>query len=331
VSTILKALRRLESEKVVESSERPLREELADSPPARPRRSRSDLWIPALALAAGLGIGATAFWLWPGETTPPDVAMAAEGDASPAAVAPAPTPRVAAPPIAAPPAPIVNLRPAPAVSDSVEVVPRPPKELLIAAEPPAPSAPAPVAAEPAPVPVAKPAPPAPAPAPAPPTQVARATPAPKPKAKPAPRVAAPAPVPDSELPIAKTYPLAASTPEPAPVEAARVEPVAPAPVEAARVEPVAPAPRVMTEPPAPAPRVMTEPPAPAMASPLHVAKTFWHPTRNRREAMIALGEAPAARVREGDEIGGFTVAEIQPGAVMFERDGERIRRALGAK
>ena len=41
------------------------------------------------------------------------------------------------------------------------------------------------------------------------------------------------------------------------------------------------------------------------------------------------GETDAQRVVEGDVVDGLLVAAIEPSGVVFERDGEKIRRPLG--
>lgn len=193
MSTILKALQRLEDEKAA-AAPRELREELA-GPPTSPRRARR--WLPWLALALGLA-GGVAWWRWPAsdppmaaETTP--VANAAPTPrsagvarqarlpepASEARVpAPAPSPGLALPelpPASASPDPSPRRSPGipqEAFSSRVEVVSRPSAKPRIPLEEPAaltrPEPPAPAvasAAEPDAAPPAEPvaaAPPAPA-------------------------------------------------------------------------------------------------------------------------------------------------------------------------
>jgi hypothetical protein len=82
-----------------------------------------------------------------------------------------------------------------------------------------------------------------------------------------------------------------------------------------------------SEPPAPraTPR---EAPAPPIA--VSVEKTQWHPLADRRIAWLRVpGAADAQRVVEGDVVDGLIVSAIEPSGVVFERDGEKIRRALG--
>jgi hypothetical protein len=73
------------------------------------------------------------------------------------------------------------------------------------------------------------------------------------------------------------------------------------------------------------------PPAAAGASSLLVAKTLWHPQADRRVAMVSVDGAEPRRVSEGDVVGRYLVSEIQPSGVVFLDDGEKVRRAVGAK
>jgi hypothetical protein len=41
------------------------------------------------------------------------------------------------------------------------------------------------------------------------------------------------------------------------------------------------------------------------------------------------GTSQPQRVVEGDVVDGLIVSKIEPSGVVFERDGEKIRRALG--
>ena len=90
MSTILKALRRLEEEKTRGGAQRPLREEVASGPGEQPSRRWTSL-LPVLALLIGAGVGASAWWLWPyGPSLGGDaaVAAAAPGGLEPVAAAP---------------------------------------------------------------------------------------------------------------------------------------------------------------------------------------------------------------------------------------------------
>ncbi|HEX5066466.1 MAG TPA: hypothetical protein VFY49_10145, partial [Myxococcota bacterium] len=87
MSTILKALRRLEEEKSRGASSRPLREEVASGPGEPPRRRFS--WLPVLAMLVGAGLGASAWWFWPYERGGEPVRETAATPAAPEGTAPA--------------------------------------------------------------------------------------------------------------------------------------------------------------------------------------------------------------------------------------------------
>jgi hypothetical protein len=360
VSTILKALRRLEEQRT-QGEGRPLREEVAAGPrgPESPRRRRRWLgWAAASVVAAVLGVaGGLALWRWTGgETaTPMDVAaqpVPAAQHAPDAALAeavrearaksrvPAGRPqrvnpqRAAAPPTAAaaaPPAPV----PAPpdprgdqaaglpdhAFASPVEVVPRPPAEprrplkIARAADP----LPGPEAMETPPA-----APPAPVPAPVPASKPAPAPAVAKPVVAPAPR----------QIAAAEPEP----APQPKPAVAAEPESVPPKPVVDAEPEEItarasepraaAPAPGPGASSVEPRPEVAAVAPGPAN---LVVAKTLWHPQADRRVAFVSVDGAAPRRIQEGDVVGRYVVSEIQPSGVVFLDDGQKVRRAVGAK
>jgi hypothetical protein len=139
VSTILKALRRLEQERS-KGAERPLREQVVLSQARGPRS-----WPAWLAAGTALALGFAATWAAltnlgepaapPGALSTPPVATAppprASGSPTPIGVAsaPEPAPRVAAPPRPAPPAPRAaappRVAPAPAPARAIEPAPRP--------------------------------------------------------------------------------------------------------------------------------------------------------------------------------------------------------------
>lgn len=61
-----------------------------------------------------------------------------------------------------------------------------------------------------------------------------------------------------------------------------------------------------------------------------VTQTVWHPAASRRVAMIRLkGQAAARSYSEGDDLGSLELVEIQPAAVVFHRDGVKIKRSIG--
>lgn len=62
---------------------------------------------------------------------------------------------------------------------------------------------------------------------------------------------------------------------------------------------------------------------------LFPVQTSWHPKVERREARLESVTGQAQVVREGDEVDGYTVLEISPSAVVFERGGETVRVRVG--
>ena len=61
-----------------------------------------------------------------------------------------------------------------------------------------------------------------------------------------------------------------------------------------------------------------------------MAKTQWHPLADRRIAWVRVpGDSEPRRVVEGDVVDGLLISQIEPSGVVFERDGEKIRRPLG--
>lgn len=131
--------------------------------------------------------------------------------------------------------------------------------------------------------------------------------------------------PISALPVAR--PDAANTGA-APRAGARAE---------STVETAAVAPR---QRPAPTPSATkSAPPAPAVepvaVSPrvreVAVVKTVWHPSPDRRIASLKIsGESSGREVREGDVVEGLSVREIKLSGVVFEREGVTVERRVGA-
>jgi hypothetical protein len=343
LSTILKALRRLEEEKAATEEPRPLREQIARAPgaPTPPRRRGWGAAAVALVLGVGAG-GGVIWWLFGGQHAQPEVVASA-----PAAPAPAAQPAPVAPPAAVPPPERQPGPPDQAFASDVEMVDRPDALPRLADTEPVQPGPAPTslgahrpvesssaalrareaalaeyqAAERArrglpPEPVA-PAPPQPAePLPVIPTQADTLLPAPP---EPAP---AAVPAPPAPAPVAQTPAPPAPAPAPAPV-VAEARP-APKPV----VTPAAPKPKPAA--PRAAPREEAPPPPPAPSIAVAVEKTQWHPLADRRSAWVRVpGQGDAQRVVEGDVIDGAIVSAIEPSGVVFERNGQKIRRALG--
>jgi hypothetical protein len=300
MSTILKALRRLELEKSAQELGRPLKDEVTSAPEAGSRRRFPLLALMIAAGALGLGLGSSLLWLWPREGT--ETRLAESSRAQPrTAVVSAPPVQVAAPaalPTPSPepsiPSPEVSVTSAPlppevALAPPVAVVSRPEPTRAIAPEPPIAEPPDPVAAKPA------------------------------------------APVRGSLPPFARRRAPAAAEPPPAasepPVQkVARVEPAA-AVEKVARVEPSPPAEKVA--------RVEKPPPAEQLARAelpgVLVSRTVWHPQRDRRLAMVSLEGGAPRELHEGDAIGSLVVSEIGPSGVVFLHDGVELRRRVGAK
>ncbi len=64
---------------------------------------------------------------------------------------------------------------------------------------------------------------------------------------------------------------------------------------------------------------------------LSVQQIIWHPTPNRRVAVLQVeGDASPRRVGEGDVVAGFTVAKIGLSDVELVRDGVTVTRRLGS-
>jgi hypothetical protein len=293
MSTILKALRRLELEKSAQDG-RPLKDEVTSGSDTGSRRGFPLLWTMLAAGALGLGLGSSVLWLWPRENAAPALAEAAP-PASPAlppappAAAVAAAPVMPAPEVMAPP-PVPIPEPAVSLPAGAEAEPEPP----VASAPPA-AKPAAAFSSPVEV-VSRPAP-------------VRAVPEPEPEPaaepKPAPR--------GSEPPFARSRRASASATE-------YVQP----PLGGqtlARIE--KPVPRAD---PAPAPQPVA-PPGPNLL----ISSTVWHPQHDRRSAMVSLEGAPARELREGDSIGSLVVSEIGPSSVTFLNDGAPLKRRVGAR
>jgi hypothetical protein len=303
MSTILKALRRLDQQKT--PTNRPLREQvtgLGGDDRDAPRASRR--WpILVAGIAAGVvaGVCVLLLVLRHGEPAPLPIAVtpAPVLANSPPQPPPAQSPRRArasSPSHAAPaPAAVAELAPPLLASDDVEVLDRgvPPPRV--------------VAPEPADAAVAAPVPAEPPPGSVRPFEHAER------RARKAPQAPVPAPVIAAEPP--------ARTP------ALRPQPVVETPAPQAAKAPipeVAPAQPKAASPPArePAP---TPDPFPA----LRVERTTWHPVAERRLALVDVpGEGPR-ELREGDRVAGATVASIEPSGVVFRFAGRDVRRKVG--
>ena len=307
MSTILKALRRLELEKSAQDG-RPLKDEVTAGSDSGSRRGFPLLWTMIAAGALGLGLGSSVLWLWPRENGGPAVAEAAAPPVIPA-VPPSPAPAPA------PPAP-----PAAAVAAAPVVIPTPEVRVPPPVPIPEPAASLPAEAEPEPGVASAPPTPKPAAAFSSPVEVvsrpepARVALAPEPEAAADPQ-AAPR---GSEPPFARSRRANAGAPA---TEYAQPPLETPADQTIARIEkPVHRA----------APARAPEPVAPAGPN-LLVSSTVWHPQHDRRSAMVSLEGAPARELHEGDAIGTLVVTEIGPSSVTFLNDGAPLKRRVGAR
>ncbi len=306
MSTILKALRRLEEEKAANEEPRPLREQIASAPRGALRARRTGWLAAVVALVLGIAAGGgVIWWLFGNPAAKPAVVAAAPAARAPTAVAP---------PALAPPAPARAGPPDQAFASTVEIVDRPDALPRLADADPV-----------------EPGPQQPKPGSVRPVETSAA-------AERA-RQAALAEFNAAERARRGLPPEAVPPPPSQPVEpvaAAQVAPPAPAPVA------LAPAPIVQAPAPAPAPApavaeakpaVKPAPSKPAMPkTAVSVERTTWHPLADRRIAWLRVpGESEPRRVVEGDVIDGLLVTTIEPSGVVFDRDGEKIRRALGKR
>ena len=66
------------------------------------------------------------------------------------------------------------------------------------------------------------------------------------------------------------------------------------------------------------------------AAPVHVERTQWHPSPERRIAWVEVEGATALReVREGDRVGPYVVRTIEPAAVLFAEGSVQVRHEVG--
>jgi len=356
MSTILKALRRLEHEKSARS-ERPLREQVANVP--EPKRGISMTFAVGGIFAAGLALGVLALVFWPRSASE----LITREDPAAVAASPPPASSIGRPPPSAPPVKRAQDLPKQAFESPVAVVehttppedettvmeltaapPRtdgPPEGIRPAAEamkprhhyrPPAPpkpqarpSRPASAGSLAAAAESAAPAPRAPLPEG---VRVASANrPAPPPAE--APQIEAPAPDPPIRVaqppenpPVAPTAP-AAEAPSPArsaiPEITPRLPESKPAPSATAQEAP----------PVQPTVSIAASDPAPPVES-VQVARTLWHPIPEKRVAVVEVDGRPGSvELHEGDLVGTLVVETIQPSAVVFLRDGVEVRQPVG--
>lgn len=122
-------------------------------------------------------------------------------------------------------------------------------------------------------------------------------------------------------PVREAEPLRVTAPTPR----REVEPRTAEPLE--RVAPAASASPVASVAPPPVPSIGS-----AAATPdVRVARTVWHPTPSRRYALVGVaGADEPIRVREGDMVGSAVVSEIDPAGVVFLRDEVEFYRRVSA-
>jgi hypothetical protein len=135
-------------------------------------------------------------------------------------------------------------------------------------------------------------------------------------------------------------PAPATEPVPAPPVPAPAPQTAPAPTAATPAPRVEPEPSVAEESfelealdddsaiepePAPGPAV-----ARASIPGVQVQRTSWHPMAERRSAMVE-ADGGVIEVREGDAVGAWVVATIEPSGVVFLRNGVEVRRRIGER
>jgi hypothetical protein len=330
VSTILKALQRLEYEKSA-NFERSLDEQVVARRPPRVRE-RGGMKIGVVAIG-GLTVAAVAFLFWPTREEPDaDVAMEVPPPATAPAREPAPAVAAATKVAAEKPRRRSSARKASAaraqqdsseveVSSVVEVVKRldaPPADPAAADEAPKRAAPSAKAKAGDARPARRKSTRKP--------KVAREAAQPKPAPEQVANAESPAPRTSENSVSAK--PLSAP-PVPAEVVAAapKPAPVTPAPVEIAAV---AAKPPPTASVPAPAREPERKVVQRASVPPLSVEKTIWHPDAYRRVAVVKLIDAEEVlRLKEGDAVGPLVVRTINPGSVLFNHDGIEIRYNVG--
>jgi hypothetical protein len=321
VSTILKALQRLEEEKSA-NVERSLNEQVvAHRPPPEPKRR--GLRIGAVAIG-GLVVAAAALLFWFNREDPgAEVAM----ESPPPAVASVAAQKAAA----EKPRRRPSARPAPAAraqqpSSEVEVSPIV-KVVKRLDAPPADSAASAAASAAALAASQKRAtPPAQAGAERPgrrPSARKRAQPKPdsqvaREAARPKPALAQVANAESPETPISENS--APALPAPVPPEPVEIAAVAQKPATTATS---ASTPAAIREPES---RVIQRAKIPT----LRVEKTIWHPDADRRVVVVKLIDAEEIlRLKEGDAVGPLVVKAIKPGSVLFNHDGIEVVYNVG--
>lgn len=352
MSTILKALQRLEDEKRAKP-DLTLEEQIATPPPSGPPQRRG--WLVAVGIGvAGIAVAVGAiFWI------APDSAIEAESPA--VSASPSPTRPVVSIPTAPDPAQLVGSEPdppsavarslgassgAPPESSRVEVVKRlsPPAKLDVKLLSPLASPDEPAVRKRASVPadsaakthvVASARNTAPKRSPATPSGSALQSGAPSTgrgtatarstidKSSTANKSSA---INKSSASAKRT-----STMPPAPTPAAEREP-SPAPLQVASAKPATPP---STHPPAselatgnamePDHKVVLR----AKLPKLKVRSTIWHPQSSRRITVVEVDAGQVLELNEGDAVGPLVVESIKPGGVFFMHDGVSVLHKVG--
>ncbi len=62
---------------------------------------------------------------------------------------------------------------------------------------------------------------------------------------------------------------------------------------------------------------------------VRVAQTTWHPSAARRTAVVTLASGDEREVHEGDEVGGLVISKIEPSGVVFRDGSAEVRRRIG--
>lgn len=294
MSTILKALRRLEQERAAEQPS-PIQSRVAAAQATPPSGRAFRLALLGLAVLFGLGGGALVTWL---SFAPDPEAEAAPADVAarqPVPFAPAPRgedlkPRRIAPPApprapAAPPARTRLLQPASSASPQLE---------RSAPSPPAPEAGAPESPSRG----------------APPVAVLQRVPHS--------REGAASPSQTAAQPAAETAAARSGEATPEAEAAPTVRPIQPSQVERDVLADRA------TRQAAP---VIVRRSLPELV----VKRTLWHPDAKRRVASVQVaGRSELIELREGDAIEDLTVVEITPTGVSFDHGGVELYKRLGA-
>jgi len=322
MSTILKALRRLEQEREAQK-EQPLREQVLAEPVRRASVPRMPLLVVAGATGAVIVIGLFFFFAGGQEEAPPEAGpvTAALRPVTPAPGGPEIAPRRVPPDRSSLDRPALQ---APTPRNGVARRATPPPTRRTPVSPPPQKA-----ASPRVPPTQQAAAVVPPPRVAPAAAAIEAARPVKVAAAPAAETAAPAPQAKRDLPpeIAKIDP--GDAPSAPPVEVARREdpatptvelPTLPAVPEPVPAEPV---PGVVGRP-----EVVDRAPLPV----LFVARTLWHPSPERRIAVLEVeGRDAPVELHEGDAVGDAVIREIGPSAVVFEHRGVELRRRVGRR